>query len=181
MRIEELQTDKAVAEKDYREAIGKLRYAINLQRSKTIASSPIKEQVPPQNGASTSSVALNLAQQDRAGTSGGQGLGAVGDPGAGRSDLTQQGGTAVVAAAGNEEVYQPGVNSDKENSEAPDKVPNQAQNFQLPQAALEMHRKIASATAHLLGQQLDEVPGAEECPVCNEYMLNKCAARTLQI
>lgn len=177
MRIQDLQTEKAVAEKDYKEAIGKLRYAINLHHSKTVEAAE-DNQIPSQNGASSLSGA---AQQTGAGPlgvasqAGGSGLGAVGDAGAGPSGVSQQEECVAVAPASNEH-SQPGAHSDKENAEAPDIVSNAADDFQLPEEALELHRKIATATASLLAQPMEEAPaGAEECPVCNEYMLNKYA------
>lgn len=187
MRKEELQNDKAVAEKDYKEAVGKLRYAINLHLSKTSASSPGKDKVLPQNGASSSDSDQNKAQQQGAGTSGGHpqlstagGLGAVGDAGACAPGIALPVDSEMVAAVNSLE-GPPQANNNKENSEAqPQKASHAIQNFQLPQAALDMHRKIASATAHLLAQPLDEAPaGTEECPVCNEFMHNKCAPQCL--
>lgn len=181
--MDELQTDKAVAEKDYKEAIGKLRYAINLHQSKTSEGSPSKDQVLQQNGASGSRASQHIAQQHSAVPSSGclqsstvGGLGAVGDAGAGPPGLAHQAASHVVAS-GESLQGPPQANSNKENSEAqPDRALHAVDNFQLPQAALDMHRKIASATAHILAHQLDNAPpGTEECPVCNEYMLDKCA------
>jgi hypothetical protein len=65
LRHEQLLTEKGAADKDYKEAVGKLRYAINLHRSKTGEGSTGDAQLSNYKCAgSQSGVAHNVAQDN---------------------------------------------------------------------------------------------------------------------
>lgn len=152
VRHRELQNEKAVALKDYKDAFGKLRYAINLRQEKVDGGHSNAQQLQQQSEAGPSTSPPSM-QGPTAGT---------GTLGAGPSGKAH------------EDDRQAETHSDKENSEG--RVPQtESGGMQLPQHALEVHRKIAQASAHLLAQPLQEgPPGAEECPICNEFIVDKC-------
>jgi hypothetical protein len=147
VRLEEIIQEKAIAEKDFRDAIGKLRYALNLQHSKCASSDashqPLQEQVDPSSGQSKPGHGCIRSRP----------LHAI----AGASCGTD-----------NESCVQ---NCSQEGSAFAAVL----EGVRLRPEVAAMHQKIQAATSCILAQAMEEAPqGAEECPVCNDFIANEC-------